>query len=191
MWHSDRPKTQQRLARDLSHLVLPLQPPLFVPFLRAFWATMATQYPLMDGLRLDKFLLLMRFYANAAFTYLSRIDWDMELLGEYLNVIEELLLERQGKVSDGLRYHVLDLWVEELAKVDAEGKCPLGTIMGPVEVLKAEGRTKTIRERAKECLADERLNNWAAARKGDSVGVEAVASVDEDEDEWGGIEDED
>ena len=191
MWHSDRPKTQQRLARDLAQLALPLPPARFGPFVRAFWTTMAAQYPLVDGLRLDKFLLLMRCYANAAFTYLARMQWDAEILVEYLRVVEELLLERQGKVSDGLRYHVLDLWVDELAKVDAEGKCPLAAIMQPVETLKAEGRTRTIRDRAKECLADERLKDWAATEKGETVGVEAVAAADDDEDEWGGIEDED
>ena len=184
MWHSDRPKTQQRLALALSHLVLPLPESLFVPFLRAFWTTMTNQYPLMDGLRLDKFLLLMRFYANAAFTYLAQASWLEALLGEYLKVIEELLLEAQGKVSDGLRYHVLDLWIDELEKVEGEDKCPLERLMQPMERLSKEGRTKMIRERAKECLADERLKDWGAAET-----PEAGPMADDEENEWSGIED--
>ena len=184
MWHSDRPKTQQALAHALADLVRPLPRPLLVPFLSAFWTTMAHQYAMIDALRLDKFLMLMRFYVNAAFTYLSGLVWDEDLLAEYLQVVEELLMEEQGKVSDGLRYHVLDLWVDELRKVDEDGTSPLKSIMEPVQQLRVKGRTKTLRDRAKECL----MNLEADGH--DETSVDARATDDAVDEEWGGIEDE-
>ena len=59
-----------------------------------------------------------------------------------------------GKVPDGVRYHVLDVWVDGL--VEREQWEGVG-IMRPVEGLKTEGRTKVMRERAREVLSDERL----------------------------------
>ena len=88
---------------------------------------------------------------------------------------------RDGRVSDGIRYHVLDVWVDGL--VGAEGweeEMRRGLVMRPVENLKATGRTKTVRERAREVLEDERLKQVEAE--------EAEEAGDEDG-EWGGLED--
>ncbi len=61
-----------------------------------------------------------------------------------------------GKVPDGLRYHVLDVWVEEYVKVEGwEGV--RGFVMGPMRGLGNDGRTKVMRARAKEVLMDTRL----------------------------------
>lgn len=59
-----------------------------------------------------------------------------------------------GKVPDGIRYHVLDVWVDGL--VETEGWEGVG-VMRPVERLGVEGKTKVVRERAREVLGDERL----------------------------------
>lgn len=61
-----------------------------------------------------------------------------------------------GKVPDGLRYHVLDVWVEELVKVEGwDGVKEM--MMRPVKGLAEKGRTKVVRARAKEVLGDRRL----------------------------------
>ncbi len=59
-----------------------------------------------------------------------------------------------GKVPDGVRYHVCDVWVDGL--VQTEGWKGRG-VMRPVERLGKEGRTKVVRARAKAVLDDERL----------------------------------
>ena len=112
---------------------------------------MAREWTSIDALRLDKFLRLIRYYVNAAFTYLSRRSWDSTLLTPYLQLISEIPLSATDmKVPDGLRYHVLDVWAEEFKKVevDVENEDLVKEVMGPVEVLIREGRTKKIRERA-------------------------------------------
>ncbi len=79
-----------------------------------------------------------------------------------------------GKVPDGVRYHVLDVWVDGL--VERERWEGVG-IMRPVEGLKTEGRTKVVRERAREVLGDERLQ-----------GVEESTGDDRGSDEEGEFE---
>ena len=59
-----------------------------------------------------------------------------------------------GKVPDGVRYHVLDVWVDGL--LETEGWRGMG-LLRPVERMRTEGRTKVVRERAREVLEDERL----------------------------------
>ena len=131
---------------------------------------------------------LVRYYVNAGFTYLSQHAWDAELLKAYLKLIEVIPMSAtNAKVSDGLRYHVLDTWVEELDGVDVarEGSCPVEEIMGPVRRLEKEGRTKKVRERARGCLTDERLKDWSSGSKDGAVEESDAADNDTDNAEGG------
>lgn len=77
------------------------------------------------------------------------------MLKGYLDLLEELPLSAgDGKVPDGIRYHVCDVWVDGL--MQTEGWEGTG-VMRPVERLSQEGRTKVVRGRAKAVLEDERL----------------------------------
>ena len=182
---------QQRLALSLSQLLLPLPEPLFLPFLNAFWTTIAREWTSIDALRLDKFLRLIRFYVNAAFSYLAQRSWDAQLLKAYLELVERIPLSViNGAVSDGLRYHVLDVWVDELDSIDEKREAPVEVIMGSVERLGKEGKARKVRERAKECLEDARLANWSGTRGKGAENDSGAAGADEDEDEeWEGLGD--
>lgn len=99
-----------------------------------------------------------------------------------------------AKVPDGLKYHVLDCWVEELDKVDGPRGCPLEALMGPVRRVEREGATKVMRTRAKDTLADERLKDWLAMGDGLAEGNKGQKAEDDrdkdgEEDERGGLED--
>ena len=71
------------------------------------------------------------------------------------------LSPRERKVPDGLRYHVLDIWVEELEKARSSANGELHDelksieqkFMEPVEKLAKDGLTKPVRMRAKDTLA--------------------------------------
>lgn len=83
---------------------------------------------------------------------------------------------KEGRmVPDGLRYHVLDVWVDELEGVFGEEEAEeqgeegvlkerrkevLEMVMPLVERMSKEALTKGVRVRAKEVLADERLKGW-------------------------------
>lgn len=100
-----------------------------------------------------------------------------------------------AKVPDGLRYHVLDVFVEELDRVDTPrcGGLPLGVLLGPVRGLERGGRSRAVRARAREALGDERLRDWegiGAGDKGDSGEVgEGGEDSESGEEEWAGIDD--
>jgi len=67
-YHSDRPLTQQALARALSYSLVPTLPrEILHQFLRAFWITIGRDFHSLDRLRLDKYLFLIRCYVGVAF----------------------------------------------------------------------------------------------------------------------------
>ena len=135
---------------------------------------------------------LVRYYVNAASTYLANHSWDAELLAAYLKLVEAIPLSAGNvKVSDGLRYHVLDVWVEELDSIDQGRRelCPVEEILGPLRRLELEGRTKKVRERAKQCLMDERLRDWSNGNDKDEAAENKSRSDDEEADEWEGLDD--
>ena len=92
-----------------------------------------------------------------SFRYLAAQNWSEELLGHYIDLVKKVPLSLDAgdgaKVSNGLRYHVLDVWIDGFAECEA---VPLDKIMEPVECLRS-ARSKILRNRAKDVLADERL----------------------------------
>ena len=86
---------------------------------------MAREWSGIDALRMDKFLYLVRCYIGKGFEYArgSRDQaWaDEGLLEEYLAILEDVSLNlNNGKIPNGIRYHVVDIYVDELDKIDVE-----------------------------------------------------------------------
>lgn len=189
----DKPALQQGLSRDLASLVSTLRTPVVLPFIRAFFITMSREWSHIEALRLDKYLYLIRQYLNASFTFLSRNKWKKNLLEQWNAIMEEIPLECQNmRIPNGLRYHVMDIWVDEMEKVEGEAwekeemKEALETLVLPVEKMAKDGKLKPLRNAAKECLADDRLRAW----RGQEVEVMEEAEEDDDsEAEWGGFAD--
>ncbi len=153
----------------------------------------------MRPLRMDKFLYLVRQNLAASFRYLSRHSWsNAAAVQQCMVTLSDIPLNTSdARIPNGLRYHVLDIYVDELDMVDSErkGDMPLETLLVPVRRMEKESVTKALRKRAKETLEDERLRDWngngdmgaqqvVGGQDQDSIGVE----IEEDE-EWGGIED--
>jgi ribosomal RNA-processing protein 1 len=100
---------------------------------------------------------------------------------------------------DGLRYHLIDLWVDELEKVlefeggesDSEsesknrkikGDVPMELLLRPLEKLRAESPYKPVRTRAIDALDDDRLVEWG-------IRTREVEEEEDSEGEWGGFDD--
>ena len=185
---SDRPLTQQRLVASLASLLSTTPEPTVVPFLKAFWATMARQWTLLDVLRMDKFLLLVRRYIGASFEWMKRNGWSKIVVEEHSRMMagEGGPLDPSATVPDGLRYHVLDCWVDELSGSDSErqlGGEVLETVMKPVREVADRGKSRVLRGRAKDVLEDKRLADWPS---GEGGGEDDGFNEDE---EWGGFDD--
>ena len=95
---------------------------------------------------------------------------------------------------DGLRYHVIDIWVDELEKVlefdeTEEGgprkiktEVPMELVLRPLEKLRTESPYKPIRTRAAEALDDDRLVEWGLRTR-------KAEDDDDGEQEWSGFDD--
>ena len=175
---SDKPRTQQALARDLAGLLDALiSKENLLGFVDAFWKTMAREWGNIDALRMDKYLYLVRCYVNKGFEMVAKRGWeDAELLKEYLAVLEGVPLDaRDATIPNGLRYHVIDIYVDELDKVDTERSAPLEEILRPLRQLGQDSRTKPVTKRVKEALEDERLADW----KNENVAEDEEPDIDE------------
>ncbi|QDS74491.1 hypothetical protein FKW77_006957 [Venturia effusa] len=187
MWMSDKPRNQQQLARDLASLVNDLPKEVVVPFLDAFWKTMSREWGGIDVLRMDKFLYLVRQYLNASFSFFARSGWkDTTRLDEYMTVLSTTPLHpTEKRIPNGIRFHVIDVYVDELEKVDeeTEAEMPVETLLEPLRVLVRESPTKLVRNKVKEALEDDRVKAWLGEEA-----AEEDRDKEEENDEWGGID---
>lgn len=199
MWLQDKPRNQQQLARDLAELLHVLKPETFITFATAFWQTIAREWGGIDALRMDKYLYLVRCYVQEGFQYVRRKGWKEELLEEYLGVLEGVAFNvRDAKIPNGLRYHVIDLYVDELDKADVEDEAPAERALEPMRKLGRESLVKTVRKRVGEALEDERLVNWKGRREidgesdeeDDGEGMDGVnGGAAGENDDFGGFDD--
>ncbi|KAK6335271.1 hypothetical protein TWF718_010705 [Orbilia javanica] len=186
MWLSDRPRTQQRLADELASLVEVLKPHNVVTFLEAYWTTMTREWTSIDSLRMDKFMLLVRRYLAAELRCLKATGWDEGVVERRNQVLEALTLHpTNSKMPDGLRYHVVDIFVDELIKVakvekeasedseeeEAEEEYDITpdqaeAVLRPFRKLQKETLSKPIRKNVTEMLEDERLQPLLKAPTG-------------------------
>lgn len=96
------------------------------------------------------------------------------------------------KNPDAIRYHVIDLYFEELEKVlddvrakledDDDLDVPMEEISRPLTVLAKEGSTKVLRTKAKEALEAHNMEMKAMAEDSGDEDEEALGE-DDDEDE--------
>ncbi|KAH0259110.1 hypothetical protein KCU91_g15402, partial [Aureobasidium melanogenum] len=195
MWSCDKPAPQRRLALDLSALVSLLSTRAnFIGFMRAFWQTISREYTGIDSLRMDKFLFMIRSYVNAGFAYCAKTNWkDAQTRKEYLDLLREIPLNpRDPKVPNGLKYHVIDVYVDELEKV-GDDKAPYEELMAPLVELGEKAVLKSVRKKVEEALDDERAKKWLGIEEEDDEELsEAEEELDDDEDEdeeFGGFDD--
>ena len=168
---------------------------------QGFWETMAREWLGADALRMNKYLLLVRVVLRNIFVLISNQTLDhslarrqekgagnSSLLDMHLRLLERFpLAPRDRKIPDGLRYHVLDIYVDEIETSlnlvsDTEGSSPeqrqvVERLVVPVEKVSRDGLSKSVRVRAKETLADERVAEWRGTAGGEAVDNLAQAEI--------------
>jgi ribosomal RNA-processing protein 1 len=176
-------------------------PEVSLPLTEAFWATMAREWTGVDALRMDKYLLWVRMVVRGVLKGIVEApDGDSAFAEQQIALLEKFPLSpRERTVPDGLRYHVLDIYVDELERAvgqdgeDGEDgqeeqvseamRRVVKRLLVPVETVVKEGLSKGVRARAKEVLADERVVKWRTKRVvGDGGGEQ------DGQDEWGGLD---
>jgi len=132
-------------------------------FIRTFFRTIRRDWGSMDKYRIDKFYSLVRMMMHEIYEYMSVRSWDYGIV-LLLNdaIFEEILKEP----PNGLRYHLIDLCLEELAKVNAKSKIQLTEItfievLEPFFGLSQTGREDdTVQQRVMEKLIENFLENY-------------------------------
>lgn len=136
--------------------------------------------------RMDKFLYLVRQYLNASFSFFAKSGWkDTKRLDEYMNVLSTTPLNpKEKRIPNGIRFHVIDIYIDELEKVDEEtdAEMPVETLLEPLRAVVRESPTKIVRNKVKEALEDDRVKTWLGEE------VEEDGEKEEGIDEWGGID---
>jgi len=97
----------------------------------------------------------------------------------------------------GLRYHVVDIYVDELERVGAlekeEGEgsredVPIEKLLEPLRNLAKGSPTKMVRIKSKEALEDGRLPG-NEKKVDDAEDIPLAHDNEDDNDEWGGFDD--
>jgi ribosomal RNA-processing protein 1 len=147
----------------------------------AFWETISREWVSIDQWRMNKVLLLVRFFLRETFSLLfAAVSVDESQSGftsnesvtRQVQVLETWPLSpRERKVPDGLRLHVLDVWSDELVgqlkaaqggqdstmesgEDEAKGALTDAAklMMAPLEKISKEALSKGVKIRAKEAL---------------------------------------
>eukprot|EP00977_Amphora_coffeiformis_P007674 scaffold1690_cov182-Amphora_coffeaeformis.AAC.31 len=91
-------------------------------FVRTFFHTVRREWGRMDKYRVDKFYSLIRMMMHQVFRYMGLRHWSRGIVRIFNDVLHEEIL---SQTPNGLRYHLIDLTLEELAAVNKKAPMPL------------------------------------------------------------------
>lgn len=91
-------------------------------FIKTFFQTVRREWGRMDKYRVDKFYTLMRLMMEQVYEYMAKRHWNLGIVRLFNDIIcDEVLMQ----TPNGLRLHLIDLSLDELAKVNARAPMPL------------------------------------------------------------------
>ena len=101
-------------------------------FIRTFCRTVRREWGNMDKYRVDKFYTLVRMYLHEVFKYMASRHWNLGIIRLFNDALFEEIL---SQTPNGLRYHFIDIALDELAKVNSKAPMPLteATILDTLE----------------------------------------------------------
>ncbi|KAM7380948.1 hypothetical protein PAMP_004213 [Pampus punctatissimus] len=116
LWMQDKPLLQEELSNLISSLIHSFHSidGQFL-YLESFLQTFKREWTGIDRLRMDKFFQLVRFMFRQTFEMLKRKNWDSSVVGRFLELLTAQLLQHGSEAPSGLQFHILDLYMTELA----------------------------------------------------------------------------
>jgi len=151
MWMSDKAQVQQELGRAISRLVHCFGQDLARAhlFVATFYRTVRREWTGLDQHRLDKFYSFMRSMLRECLTFAQQHDWSSEALAAVVLPLDAEVLVQPW--PNGLRLHMCDLIIPELAKI---GGPRLTTpqalaVLQPFLVAMATSADRVVAERAR------------------------------------------
>ena len=91
-------------------------------YVRTFFRTVRREWPNMDKYRIDKFYTAIRFMMAQVYKYMAKRHWNLGIIRLFNDTIFEEVLSPSGTydLSNGLRYHLIDITLQELAKANKD-----------------------------------------------------------------------
>ncbi|KAK5861593.1 hypothetical protein PBY51_022976 [Eleginops maclovinus] len=120
LWMQDKPLLQEELSTQISALIHSfhhIDGQLL--YLESFLQTLKREWTGIDRLRMDKFFQLVRFMFRQTFQMLKMKSWESSAVSRFLELLTAQLLQSSSGAPSGLQFHVLDLYMSELATVGA------------------------------------------------------------------------
>ncbi|KAJ6375995.1 hypothetical protein OIU77_000880 [Salix suchowensis] len=116
MWHADKSLAQNQLINKLSSLLTVIEvESVCFSYFSVFLVTMRREWSGIDGLRLDKFYLLIRRFVNSFFGFLKKKGWGLDVVERFMRgFVEKGFLADDNFLGNGVNYHVVSVFVEEL-----------------------------------------------------------------------------
>ncbi|KAF9671210.1 hypothetical protein SADUNF_Sadunf12G0023700 [Salix dunnii] len=116
MWHADKSLAQNQLINKLSSLLTVIEvESVCFSYFSVFLVTMRREWSGIDGLRLDKFYLLIRRFLNSFFGFLKKKGWGLDVVERFMRAfVEKGFLADDKFLGNGVNYHVVSVFVEEL-----------------------------------------------------------------------------
>ncbi|KAG0267030.1 hypothetical protein BG011_009778 [Mortierella polycephala] len=189
VWLSDKPVIQQQLSDTLSSLILRVPRSAVMQFIATFWETICAEWHGIDRLRMDKYYFLLRRFLSYSFRMLKEDEWDLSTIEEFNNVmINGPLNATSTAVSDGIRFHLIEIYLDELEKtvdVAHSGEVPTAHVLQPMFHLLGRTINGRVFKMVAEDVFEAILKKTAAGEEEDSdFEDEADLTVfDKDEDD--------
>merc|ERR1719309_793591 len=122
MWMSDKPLVQEQLADSIGKLILCFgHLDASYLFIDCAFSTLTREWNGLDRLRIDKFMVLVRRLLRYSFALMKKNNWDPKVVSDVTEVFNKSVTSVDSKsksyVSVSIRFHIADLYCEELAKV--------------------------------------------------------------------------
>ena len=133
-------------------------------FIRTFFRTIRREWGNMDKYRVDKFYTLTRMYIHEIYKYMASRHWNLGIIRLFNDAMFEEVL---NQTPNGLRYHFIDIALEELAKVNSKAPMPLteATFLDTLEPYLAMCQTgaglDTVQSRAVERILEQFLDGYS------------------------------
>ncbi|XP_074156636.1 ribosomal RNA processing protein 1 homolog B isoform X2 [Sminthopsis crassicaudata] len=121
MWMQDESLLQEELADTISqliHVINNLEAQHL--FIQTFWKTMNREWKGIDQQRLNKYYMLIRLVLRQSFEVLKRNGWDESRIKLFLDVLMKEILHPESNSPNGVKFHFIDIYLDELAKVGAK-----------------------------------------------------------------------
>ncbi|XP_066891300.1 ribosomal RNA processing protein 1 homolog B isoform X2 [Kogia breviceps] len=118
MWVQNEPLLQEELATTISQLIHVVNNSEAQHlFIQTFWQTVNREWPDVDGLRLDKYHMLIRLVLRQSFEVLKRNGWEESRIKLFLDVLMKEILHPESQSPNGVKFHFIDIYLGELSKV--------------------------------------------------------------------------